>query len=171
MKHKYFLVPLVAGAVIVSACKDKSTTDSSGSSTPDTSGDKTTTAPAVPTPDPIVPSATPEKRAEKLGFAKHLPKSIVKYDGIFNGKEAFRALLKTPIGAFVLQRMADEGVSLEDLMDNGQAAGQIAMYSEEYFTAYGSGTGEGFDLFINLMNRLAYYGGRTGVHMADGFVR
>ncbi len=171
MKRKYFLVPLLAGAVIMSACKDKSTTDTQDSSTSDSSTGSSATAPAVPAPDPIKPSATPEKRAEKLGFAKHLPKTIVKYDGIFNGKEAFQEFLKTPIGAFVLQRMADEGVSLEELMESGPAAGQIAQYSEEYFTAYGSGTGETFDLAMNLLNRFAYYGGRTGVHMADGFVR
>lgn len=157
---------------MMSACKDKSTTDSSGSSSPDSSAAQSTSSqPAAPTPDPIKPSATPEKRAAKLGFAKYLPKDIAKYDAIFNGKKAFREFLKTPIGAFVLERMADEGMSLEDLTSDDQVASQIAMYSEEYFTAYGTGTGETFELVTKLLNRLAYYGARTGVHFADGYVR
>lgn len=171
MKRKYFLIPVVAGAVILSACKDKSTSESSGSSSADTSSGSTATSQVAPTPEPVKPSATPEKRAEKLGFAKHLPKSISKYDAVFNGKKALEEFLKTPIGVFVLERMADEGMSLDDLMENEQMAAQIAMYSEEYFTAYGNGTGESFDLVMQLLNRLAYYGGRTGVHFADGFVR
>ncbi|MFK7909452.1 MAG: hypothetical protein AB8F34_02500 [Akkermansiaceae bacterium] len=167
MKRKYFLVPLVAGAVIMSACKDKSTT---GTSSPDSSAD-TTTSQSAPTPDPIKPTATPDKRAAKLGFAKHLPKNIAKYDAVFNGKKAFREFLKTPMGIFAMERLADEGISLEDLTDNDEAAMQIAMYSEEYFTAYGDGTVETFDLVMNLLNRVAYYGGRTGVHFADAYVR
>ena len=170
MKRKYFLIPLVATVAFVSACKEKAKPDeSSTDGNQPTSGETSTTA--VTDPEPIKATATPEKRAAKLGFAKHLPKSIVKYDAVFDGKKAFRELLKTPIGVFVLERLADEDIALEDLMENEELAGQIAMYAEEYFTAYGSGTNESFDLAINLFDRLAYYGGRVGVHIADGFVR
>lgn len=174
MKRKYFLIPVLAGAVIMSACKDKpanEASESSGSSSAEASAGQSTATQVTPAPEPIKPSATPDKRAEKLGFAKHLPSTIVKYDALFNGKKAFEEFLKTPIGAFVIERMADEGMSVDDLMSNEDAAAQIAMYSEEYFTAYGSGSGETFALFTQFLNRLAYYGGRTGVHVADGYVR
>ncbi len=67
--------------------------------------------------------------------------------------------------------MADEGMSLDDLEQNEQVASQIAMYSEEYFSAYGKGTAKTFDLGVKLVERLGFYGARTGIFVADGFVR
>jgi hypothetical protein len=168
MKRKYLYIPLVAGAVAFTACKDKTTTSSSSS---DQSNETQTQQPAAPTPDPIKPSASIEDRAAQLGFAKHLPKDIVVYDAIFNGRKAFDKLLKTSLGEFILERMADEGMSLDDLEGNEQVASQIAMYSEEYFSAYGPGTGETFELGMKFVERLGYYGARFGVYMGDGVVR
>lgn len=169
MNYKHLFAFTLAAIITFSSCKEKTTVATSSSDQSGNDGVQQVIDPNVS--DTIKPPVSAEDRAAKLGFAKHLPKTIVKYDGIFKGKEAFQQFLKSPIGTFALQRIADEGISLEDLMKSDDAAGQIAQYSEEYFTAYGPGTSKSFDLAVNLLNRLAYYGGRTGIHMADGFVR
>ncbi|MCP5536442.1 MAG: hypothetical protein H7A51_09440 [Akkermansiaceae bacterium] len=170
MKRKYLFIPILAGAVAFTACKEKTTpADSSGQAGSDQT--QQPAVPGLPTPDPIKPSASVEDRAAKLGFAKQLPQNITVYDAIFNGRKAFDQLLKTPLGEFILERLADEGMSLDDLEGNDEVAAQIAMYSEEYFSAYGPGTGETFELGMQFVERLGYYGSRFGVFMADGFVR
>jgi len=169
MNYKHLFAITLAAIITFTSCKEKTTVATFSSDQSGNDGVEQVTDPDVS--DTIKPPVSAEDRAAKLGFAKHLPKTIVKYDGIFKGKEAFQQFLKSPIGTFALQRMADEGISLEDLMKSDDAAGQIAQYSEEYFTAYGPGTSEGFDLAVNLLNRLAYYGGRSGIYMLDEFVR
>jgi len=168
MKHKYIFIPLFAGIAAFTACKDKSATTSSSSGQQDESN---TAQPAVPAPDPIKSSASVDDRAAKLGFAKHLPKDIAVYDAVFNGRKAFDKLLKSSLGEFILERLADEGMSLDDLEQNEQVASQIVMYSEEYFSAYGKGTGQTFGLGVKFFERLGFYSARTGIFMADGFVR
>ena len=168
MKRKYLFISLVAGAVAFSSCKEKTTTSSSSgsSSAPaDQGGD------VAPKPEPMKSTASVEDRAAKLGFAKHMPKNLVSYEAMFNGRDAFEQLLKTPIGEFILERMADEGITLEDLAESEQMSGQLAMYGEEYFAAYGEGTTESFDLALKLFERALYYGARTGVFAADAQVR
>jgi len=170
MKTKYLLIPLVAGAVAFSACKDN---PSGKSSTSSQSESTQTEQNAVPdsNPDPIKPSASAEDRAAKLGFAKHLPKNIAQYDAIFNGRKAFERVINSDLGALILERMADMGMSLDNLKGNDAVETQIAIYSEEYFSAYGKGTAETYDQAVQFVNRLAYYGARFGVFMGDGFVR
>ncbi len=173
MKRKHLFAFLVAGAVAFTACKEKSTTSSSSeqATSPQEGGSASTEQVVVPSPDPIKPSASVEDRAAKLGFAKHLPKDIVIYDALFDGRKAFDKLIKSSLGEFVLERMADEGMSLDDLEGNESAAIQIAIYSEEYFSAYGRGTTEAFDQGMEFFERLGFYSARFGVFMGDGFVR
>jgi len=171
MKRKYILTPLLAGAVAFTACKDKTTTSSSSSGDSGTSPSQTETPAPVEKPDPIKPTATAADRAAVMGFAKNLPKDLVSYEGVYNGRKAFEKLIKTPIGEFILERMADEGVTLENLAENEQMASQIAAYSEEYFVAYGKGAPETFKVGLKFLERAAFYGARTGIFAADGFVR
>ncbi|MBK1829747.1 hypothetical protein JIN77_03355 [Verrucomicrobiaceae bacterium R5-34] len=169
MKRKYILIPLAAGAVAFTACKDKTTTSSSSSS--DSGAPVSQTDTPTPAGQPIQASATAAERAAVMGFAKNLPKDLVSYEGVYNGRKAFEELLKTPIGEFILERMADEGVSLEDLAENEQMASQLAAYSEEYFMAYGKGTSETFKVGMQFLERAFFYGARTGIFAADAMVR
>jgi len=95
----------------------------------------------------------------------------VRYEAIFNGRKAFDQLLKTDLGAFILERLADEDLTMDDLMADEDVALQIAAYSEEYFTAYGPGTGENFELGVKFIERLLYFGAKTGVFLGDAYVR
>jgi len=166
MKRKYIFIPILASAVALTSCKDKATTTTSSedSTAP---ADKGQNASPTTEPDSIAKSVSIEDRASKLGFARHLPKNVVAYNAFFNGRKAFEDLLQTPLGEFAMQRMADEGVTLEDLAENEEVTSQLAMYSEEYFTAYGKGSSETFSLMIKLYERILYYGGRTGMFAAD----
>lgn len=171
MKRKYILIPLLSAAVALTACKDKPSTvtpDSTGGTSDQT---EQSAQPAAPKPDPIKATSTPEARAAKLGFAKNLPKDIAYFGALYNGRKAFDQLLETEMGEFILQRLADEEMSIDDLMGNDDFSNQIATYSEEYFTAYGAGSGEAIDTALKLYETLAYYGARTGVFAGDGFVR
>ncbi|MBT8036489.1 MAG: hypothetical protein KJO21_02985 [Verrucomicrobiae bacterium] len=173
MKRKYLFTSLVLAALAFTACKDKPTTPSSGaqSSDPQTGDTGSTEKPDVVPVAPMPSSASVEDRAAKLGFAKHLPGDIVIYDAVFNGRKAFDKLVKSSLGEFIVERMADEGMSLDMLEGNDEAAAQIAIYSEEYFSAYGKGTSEAFDLSMKFFERLGFYGARVGVFMGDGVVR
>ena len=166
MKRKYIFIPILASAVALTSCKDKATTTTSSedSTAP---ADKGQNASPTTEPDSIAKSVSIEDRASKLGFARHLPKNVVAYNAFFNGRKAFEDLLQTPLGEFAMQRMADEGVTLEDLAENEEVTSQLAMYSEEYFTAYGKGSSETFSVMIKLYERILYYGGRTGMFAAD----
>lgn len=165
MKPKYLFIPLFVGAIALTACKDKTEQATSG----ETSQQPVTSDASAA--EPIKPTFTLKERAAKLGFARHLPKDMVVYDGIFNGRKAFDKILKSSLGEFILERLEDEEISLEELMENGEFTSQIAMYSEEYFTAYGGGTDAAFDQAVQLLERLGFYGARFGAYFADGFVR
>ncbi len=167
MKRKYLLISLISGIVAFTSCKEKATpTSSDHSATPTDQG-----AEAVSEPDTIQSTASAEERAAKLGFAKYMPKDLVSYEAFYNGRKALDQLIKTPIGEFILERMADEGVTLEDLMEDDQMASQLAMYGEEYFVGYGEGTLKATNLVMSLLERVCYYGARTGIFVADAQVR
>ncbi|MGB0775440.1 MAG: hypothetical protein ACPGUY_06310, partial [Akkermansiaceae bacterium] len=151
------------------ACKEKPS-----DTTPETGSEGTpATAPAVETPkaEPLKATATAAKRAEKLGFAKNLPKEISHYEAMFNGRKAFDKLMATDLGQFIIERMEAEGMEYKDMLENEQVAAQIATYSEEYFAAYGEGTDESFQLAYDFMERAAYFGAKVGVFAADGYMR
>lgn len=169
MKRKYLFISLLAGAVAFTSCKEKVTPSSSDDSA--APADQGQSVAPTPKPDPIKPTASVEDRAAKLGFAKYMPKNLASYEAFYNGREAVEELLKTPIGEFILERMADEGVTLDDLTEDEQVASQLAMYGEEYFAAYGEGTPKAFNLAMKFLERAAYYGARTGVFAADAQVR
>lgn len=167
MKRKYILIPLLSGAVAFTACKEKPST-----AAPATPSDANETPEQVtPKPDPIKATSTPEDRAKKLGFAKNLPKDIAYFEAIYNGRKAFEKVMSSELGEFLMERMADEGMDMEDLMENDEFVAQIAGYSEEYFAAYGKGSGESFATGVKFLERLVYYGARTGVFVGDSMVR
>lgn len=166
MKRKYILIPLLSGAVAFTACKEKPSTTAPATSgeTPEQSGDVT------PEPDPVKATATPEERAKKLGFAQNLPKDVEHFEAMYNGREAFEQVMGSELGQFLMERMADEGMDLEELMENDEFVAQIASYSEEYFAAYGKGSGKGFSTAALFLEKLVYYGARTGVFVGDAMV-
>lgn len=170
MKIKYILLSLLAGSLAMTACKEKTETASPAASQGE-SGQ--TVEPEVPVEEPVAPpvSITPEQRAAKLGFAGRLPKEITSYDAILNGRKTFDRVLKSPLGAYLVERMEDEGISMDDLAlgaGNDELVSQIALYSEEFFAAYGPGGAESMDLAVHFFERLVYYASRWSVFKLDG---
>jgi len=156
MKRKYIFIPLLAGSVAFTSCKDKSTTTSSENSTGTTDQGENVAPSKNGEVSQVLGGA--EDRAAKLGFAKHLPKNIVSYSALFNGRQAFEKLLQTPVGEFAMKRMAEEGLSIDDFAGNEEITAPLAMYSEEYFTAYGEGSSEVFEVILDLYARGLFYG-------------
>ena len=174
MKRKYLLISLFSGAVALTACKEKTTTTTDETSTPAETapaGEPASKIAASPQPTASEATASVTDRAAKLGFAQYIPKNIATYGALYNGKKAFENFLQTAAGAFILERMEDEGMSMDDLLKNEQMAGQLAFYGEEHFVAYGESAPEAVKLGLNLFERVAYYGSRTGVYLADTQVR
>ncbi|MGJ8677426.1 MAG: hypothetical protein ACSHX0_07905 [Akkermansiaceae bacterium] len=164
MNRNYILIPLVVGASAFTSCKQKSTTSSSNSDP----ANETLLEKVESVVESVTSSSlSAEERAVKLGFAARLPENITTYSSLHNGRKAFDQLMKTDIGSFVLTRMAEEGVTLDELMTNDEAAPQIAMYSEEYFTAYGPGAGDDVEQVMQAYERILFYLANVGVHSAD----
>lgn len=168
MKRKYLLLPLLSGAVAFTSCKEKTTTSPEETTAPT---EKEQSVTSTSKPAPIKATASVEDRAAKLGFAKHLPKNLVSYEAFYNGQKAFEQLLQTPIGAFILERMDEEGLTIEDFTEDEEMAGQLALYGEEYFAAYGKGSPEAAQLAMKFIERAVFYAARTGIFAADVQVR
>ena len=174
MKNIYTFISLLSCALAFAACKDK--TETTSPPAPASSGESQSEKPAAPEEPTAKPveagksAVTPAMRAAKLGFAKHLPKNIAMYDTVINGRKAFDKMLKSPLGAYLVERMEAEGMSLEELQGNDVFAAQIASYSEEVFYAYGPGASQSFGLARNFLERLSYYGSRYSVFKLDGLL-
>lgn len=169
MKPKYILIPLLSGAAMLTACKDKpapAATSSNGDSAPAVVDGGTPANEETPSA-----KVTPEERAQKLGFAKHIPKDVSSFEAFYNGRKAFDQMLGSPMGKFLAERLSDEGMEMSDLLEDEEFLTQIASYSEEYFTAYGAGTGESFEVGMHFLERLLYFQARTGMFVGDAMVR
>ena len=166
MDHKYIWIPLVVGAAAFTSCKDKATTSS-----PDSEGKSIVESVTEAVKDVTSAALSAEQRAEKMGFAAQLPKNISTYSSFYNGRKAFDKFLTTDLGSFILARMADEGMELEGLFADPSVSAQIAMYSEEYFTAYGEGAGAEVEEAVNFYEKILFYTGSFGVHAADAMLK
>ena len=197
MKRKYILVPVLSGAVLMAAydsngARQHSQYNKNVKSSEVANTHSSKESPQLPvdhSSTPIIPSlpcspsfigsanigsvvkATPEQRAKKLGFAKHLPKNLVSFSGVYNGRKAFDKLMKTGLGDFILKRMADEDMSLKDIMADDDVAKQISIYGEEYFTAYGPEFGDAANLAVQFYEKIFYYSSKTGIYVGDHLIK
>lgn len=164
------LIPVLAGGLMFTACKDKATTKEENNAS--NAAEATQPKPGDPEPaTPLKATATAEQRAAKLGFAKHLPKDLQYYSVILDGKSAYEKFMKTKVGEFIIKRMADEGVDLADMAEDEEFRHVLSTYGEEYFNAYGNGTTPAVEEVFTLLERLTFYGLKFGTYMADGAVR
>lgn len=163
MNKKYILFPLLASAAAFTSCKDKTTTQNFSEETSETL--------TLKAGDTVKKAATPEERAAKLGFAARLPKNISAFSGIYDGREAFDKLLQSKVGLFAVERMANAGISVDDFTNDPEMAQTIAMYSEEYFTAYGPGAGDAAEQIVAFYEGFIRYGMTFGVYAADSISR
>ena len=161
---KKIIVPFVIGGIAVFASCNKKSAETSSETTAEPK-------PAVEAPEPEVSGVT-EKRAEKLGFAKHIPKNISAYSSVINGRSIFDKMMDSPAGAYIMERMEDEGISLEDLsIEAGtDLTASLLGYSEDFFVAYGPSAPEGIKVATELAERLVYHAGRMAVYAGDAAV-
>ena len=167
---------MLSGALALASCKDKPEDAASASQAESKAGQSSVPGAPVPAaeePAKEKPAASLDERAKILGFAKHLPKDISVYSAVLNGRKSFDQLVQSPLGVFLMERLEDEGLSLEDLaneLGSEELGVSIAAYSEEYFSAAGTGSDEAVGIAMNFLERLSYYGARFAVNRLDQFV-
>ena len=170
MKRTHLFVPVLAGGILsLTSCKEKSETPEELVEIVEEVKNVVQKSPAKE--DTVVKSLTAAERAEKLGFAQYIPKDTLIYSGIFNGKDAFNRLLKTPIGGFIQERMAEEGVSFDGVMETSEFKSMLSIYSEEYFVSYGTGSGEAINSAVGLYEQVLYYLSKSGVFVANAYIQ
>jgi hypothetical protein len=100
---KWFAIPVFA--LGLGACKKEEKPvdyQSSGST------EKAAAPLAEVKPAPVVPSATPEERAAKLGFARYLPKSVETVISVQNGKQTADRAKSLKFWKFIEDEMGEE---------------------------------------------------------------
>lgn len=122
------------------------------------------------TEEVVEPAITPEQRAAVLGFAKYLPKDISHYSAVINASSSIERFCQSPIGVLLMERMEDEGITIDDLDilmgGNLNAAG----LSNDFFVAYGAGAPAAVDSVKTFLGRLCYNAGRFGVYAGNALV-
>ena len=170
MTRTHFFIPVLAGGILsLTSCKEKPETPEELVKVTEETQNIVKESPAKE--DTVVKSLTAAERAENLGFAQYLPKNTPLYTAIFNGKEAFTRLLATPIGGFIQERMAEEGMSFDEVMETSELKSMLSIYSEEYFVSYGEGSGEAVNSAIGLYEQVLYYLSKSGVWAANSYIR
>lgn len=150
-KH-YFLVLPLAAAIAASSCKKSepaAATPPAGAAgaTIDSSGNEI--------PAAIVPTATPSERAEKLGFARHLPKDAETLLVIQNGED----VVKRFQGSKLYQFIKSQNPEVDDVVagDDSAPIKPMDILGKEIFLATGKSTGVQTENLITFSNRQSYF--------------
>lgn len=163
MKKRIVIPFVITGFAVLASCNKK----------PEETSAETLAEPK-PVEEVVAPevSITAEKRAEVLGFVKYFPKNISAYSAVINGSGVFEKMLETSIGKFLMERLEDEGVSLEQLGEEvvGDISPSLSAYSEDFFVAYGPSAPEGIKVATEFVERLVYHAGRLAIYTGDAAV-
>jgi hypothetical protein len=161
MKKRFIIPFVIAGLAVFTSCKKKAAETSSEAAV-----DPKPAAEAQATEE----SVTSEKRAEKLGFARHIPNDISAYSAVINGRGVFDKMLDTPTGKFLVDRLEEEGITLDELGGDAEVMRAMSAYSEDFFVAYGPSAPEGIKVATEFVERLLYYAGRMAIYAGDAAV-
>lgn len=167
MKSKTYLLSLpVAAAMAFTACK-KSPPAPAGGSTPETGS---TTAPATSpgeTPEAPVVSVSPSARAEKLGFARLLPKDTETLLLIQDGNEVAKRFKGSKLYSFI----KSQNPEVEEMVDGDDTGGLTPkdILGLEVFLATGKSTGVQTENLLTFSDRQSYFQmrGLMGVAIAS----
>jgi len=123
--------------------------------------------PAKPTPAPApvvpkVPAVTPEQRAAKLGFAKHLPQDTEVVLSFYNGTKTADRVKSTKLWKLVQAQMGGGMVDLDEEEKKPDAAaeeptGPAMLFGKEFTIALGKTTGEQTGNLLTLNRRMSYF--------------
>ncbi|MGA0845331.1 MAG: hypothetical protein ACO3RV_02230 [Luteolibacter sp.] len=155
---------LIPAALVLGACKKKEPAESSGLPANEASSQSVET-----TPTPEIPAVSPEQRAQKLGFARHLPADTAAVISVFNGsKHAERIkgtkLWQSLIDAEIVEATDDEAddadqeiAEVDDLGIEDDSTGPAALLGKEFTIAVGDGTDIQTENLITLNKRVTHF--------------
>ncbi len=161
---------LIFGAI---SCKKK---DPAGqSSNPETPAEVPQDSKTGDTAPPVVkPSITPEKRAELVGFAKHLPADTEYMISVLDGTDATRRVMASKVWKTFAEMSGMPGG--DDLEEAGEdiieeaMAGPAAMFAHEFTIAMGKGTSQQLQNMVVANSRLSFFQMSGLVQMMDSAI-
>ncbi|MGB2009940.1 MAG: hypothetical protein ACPH5P_03535 [Akkermansiaceae bacterium] len=155
---KYFIPWLLATLLVFVSCGKKEAEVPSENELPVTE-------------EVVEPAITPEQRASVLGFAQYLPKDISHYSAVINASSSIERFCQSPLGVLIMDRMEDEGISVDDLDMLMGVDYNLSGLSNDFFVAYGAGAPAAVDSFTTFLGRLCYNAGRIGVYAGNALVK
>lgn len=143
----------LCGAILLPGCRDSGTSEASGEV-------KSTAEEVVEAVKEAVtrPSLSPEERAERFGFAAHLPKDTASLMMIQNGNELARQFSETALWRLFCEMVAEEeGVEVEQELAGQNGKMISGLLGHEIFIATGPGMELQMDNLIELNEITNYY--------------
>jgi len=145
---------LVPAALLLGACKKKEPAETT--ETP-AAAESATEAGATPgtSPAPVVPALSPEERAAKLGFVRHLPQDSGVAISLYNGTRNAERIKSSKLWRAISGELGED---LEDLTeDEDSEVGPAALFAKEFTIAVGPQVGEQTSNLIKLNRRMTHF--------------
>jgi hypothetical protein len=151
LRNIWWLIP---AALVLGACKKKEPAETTGTpttaETPAESGAKPETPAA-----PEVPALSPEERAAKLGFARHLPQDTAAVISVHNGTRHASKIKASKLWQAI---SGEEALDIPDLSEEEESpTGPAALFAKEFTIAVGAQAGEQTANLIQLNRRLTHF--------------
>ncbi len=152
MKNRaiWLLIPVVG--LGLAACKKQET-----AAAPEPSA-ATTTPTTAPETQPPAPAMDADARAEKLGFAKHLPADIEVLLSVYNGSQMTEDVTSSKLWELVRAQMGLGGpIADPDPAAPGEPTGPAALFATEFTLASGATTKDQLANLLTLNNRSTHF--------------
>ena len=148
----WLLIPVLA--LSLGACKKKEVAKA-----PETPAAATQAPPAAaPVAEPKIPALTPEQRAAKLGFVRHLPQDTEVVLSFHNGtKSAARVQASKLWRTFIGNPMTGGAPAGADPAAGDEPTGPAALFGTEFTLALGKSTAEQTGNLLTFNRRMGYF--------------
>lgn len=154
LRNIWWLLP---AALLLGACKKKETSAET-SGTPTAVESAAEAAPLQPEANPEIPALSPEERAAKLGFVRHLPQDTAAVVSLHNGTRHASKIKASKLWQAI---SGEEALDLPDASDDESPTGPAALFAKEFTIAVGAQAGEQTANLLQLNRRLTHFQIRT----------
>ncbi|MDA0765349.1 MAG: hypothetical protein O3A92_00800 [Verrucomicrobia bacterium] len=159
----YFALFGVLAGLGLSSCGEKKT----AAVAVESSGGGDTPAAEAGVQVPEVPKASPDARAKALGYAQYLPKETEGFLALYDGKGFVKSLRDSRLGTYLEARAKEEGMDLNEINEEPQAAMFLSLVAEEFFVAVGKGMPQQADNLVWVGESVNFHQMRMMVSILD----
>ncbi|MFZ9937832.1 MAG: hypothetical protein ACO3JG_12370 [Luteolibacter sp.] len=142
---------LIPAALVLGACKKK---EPSEPGAPAAAESATEATPSQPEAKPVTAALSPEQRAAKLGFARHLPQDTAAVISLHNGTSHASKIKASKLWQAI---SGEEALDLPDVPEGDSATGPAALFAKEFTIAVGAQAGEQTSNLLQLNRRLTHF--------------